>query len=152
MATKLSKMPDPVKVTARVGDVVCLRGDLAFNGGQCCYTPDQLVDGKYIRHTGHGGISLGDLSGDSARSLLSAYDRRVTAAVKREQDALVEAEARRNEAKVAAAFRKGLAELCAQYNASLYYHADACSDWHGITGGYMAFQFGNSPIHHKLED
>jgi len=42
------------------GDVVAIRGDLRRNmNGECAYTPDQLVDGKYVRHTGHGGIWTG---------------------------------------------------------------------------------------------
>lgn len=42
------------------GDVVAIRGDLRKNNnGQCSYTPDQLIDGKYLKHTGHGGIWLG---------------------------------------------------------------------------------------------
>ena len=43
-----------------VGDIVAIRGDKSINNnGQCSYTPDQLVDGKYVRHSGHNGIWLG---------------------------------------------------------------------------------------------
>ncbi len=43
-----------------VGDTVAIRGDLRINiDGRCAYTPDQLIDGKYLRHTGHGGIWFG---------------------------------------------------------------------------------------------
>ncbi len=48
-----------------IGDVVAIRGDLmltTINGpykGRCKYTPDQLIEGKYVKHTGHGGIWLG---------------------------------------------------------------------------------------------
>lgn len=42
------------------GDVVAIRGDKRINNnGQCAYAPDQLIQGKYIRHTGHGGIWTG---------------------------------------------------------------------------------------------
>ena len=44
----------------RVGDVVAIRGDLRINNdGRCAYTADQLVNGKYVRHSGHGGIWTG---------------------------------------------------------------------------------------------
>jgi len=46
----------------KIGDVVAIRGDLRINNnGQCAYTPDQLVDGKYLRHTGHGGLWTGTI-------------------------------------------------------------------------------------------
>lgn len=48
-------------MTFRVGDEVAIRGDLRINRGQCVYTPDQLVDGKYLKHTGHGGIWTGEI-------------------------------------------------------------------------------------------
>ncbi len=48
----------------KIGDTVALRGDKRMNyigNGKyvCAYTDDQLVDGKYVRHTGHGGIWTG---------------------------------------------------------------------------------------------
>ena len=44
----------------QVGDRVAIRGDLRRNmNGQCAYTPGQLVDGKYVKHTGHGGMWTG---------------------------------------------------------------------------------------------
>lgn len=39
-----------------IGDVVAIRGDRRTAGS---YTPDQLVDGKYVRHSGHNGIWTG---------------------------------------------------------------------------------------------
>ena len=37
----------------KVGDVVYIRGDKRINNdGRCAYTPDQLVDGKYIKRHG----------------------------------------------------------------------------------------------------
>lgn len=47
--------------TIEIGDVVAIRGDLQWNHTlNCCkYTPDQMIDGKYLRHTGHGGIWTG---------------------------------------------------------------------------------------------
>lgn len=43
-----------------VGDVVAIRGDLRLDiNGRCQYTPDQLVLGQYVKHTGHGGIWTG---------------------------------------------------------------------------------------------
>lgn len=49
-----------MSVMPKVGDLVAIRGDLRINlDGRCAYTPDQLVDGKYLRHTGHGGIWTG---------------------------------------------------------------------------------------------
>ena len=48
----------------KVGDTVAIRGDLhrvyVGNGVfKCAYFPDQLVDGKYVMHTGHFGIWTG---------------------------------------------------------------------------------------------
>lgn len=47
----------------KVGDVVAIRGDKRMNffGGKwvCAYLPEQLVDGKYVKHTGHGGVWTG---------------------------------------------------------------------------------------------
>jgi hypothetical protein len=47
--------------TIQVGDVVAIRGDrrINYNMNRCAYTPDQLVDGKYVKHTGHGGVWTG---------------------------------------------------------------------------------------------
>lgn len=43
----------------KIGDVVAIRGDVRINtNGQCAYTPDQLVDGKYLKHN-NGGIWTG---------------------------------------------------------------------------------------------
>ena len=47
-------------VDIKIGDVVAIRGDKRVNNnGQCAYTPDQLIDGKYLKHTGSGGIWTG---------------------------------------------------------------------------------------------
>ncbi|HYD60871.1 MAG TPA: hypothetical protein VEC35_10975 [Noviherbaspirillum sp.] len=44
----------------RVGDVVAIRGDLRRTmDGKCQYTADQLVDGKYLKHTRTGEIWTG---------------------------------------------------------------------------------------------
>ena len=57
-------------VDIKVGDVVAIRGDKRINyDGQCAYTDSQLFDGKYVRHTGHGGIWTGvvkKITGDRA--------------------------------------------------------------------------------------
>lgn len=46
-----------------VGDIVAIRGDNRINNnGQCAYDDCQLVDGKYLKHTGHGGIWNGRVS------------------------------------------------------------------------------------------
>lgn len=51
---------EPITEAIRAGDVVAIRGDLRLRkGGSCQYTPDQLVNGKYLKHTGHGGIWTG---------------------------------------------------------------------------------------------
>ena len=44
-----------------IGDLVRIRGDKRWNysTNKCCYTPDQLVDGKYLKHSGHGGVWTG---------------------------------------------------------------------------------------------
>ena len=56
-------------MTIKIGDTVCLRGDLrrsyvsARNPlGQCAYFPEQLVDGKYLRHTGTGEVWTGKVN------------------------------------------------------------------------------------------
>lgn len=49
-------------------------------GGGCQYTPEQLVDGKYVRYTVHGGILTGvvdKVQGDMA--LVAGCWRRVDA-------------------------------------------------------------------------
>lgn len=51
-------------MTIKVGDTVAIRGDKRMNylgRGKwiCAYTPDQLIDGKYLKHTGHGGVWTG---------------------------------------------------------------------------------------------
>jgi hypothetical protein len=55
----------------KVGDLVAIRGDLRRNyHGKCEYLDEQLVDGKYVRHTGHGGIWTGrveEIRGDMAK-------------------------------------------------------------------------------------
>lgn len=60
-----------MKKQLKVGDVVAIRGDLrTIDNGywetgeyhsrkKCAYTPDQLIDGKYLKHTGHGGMWTG---------------------------------------------------------------------------------------------
>lgn len=59
----------------QVGDTVAIRGDKmvsynpAYRKVVCRYLPEQLVDGKYVMHTGHGGIWMGiveKISGDMA--------------------------------------------------------------------------------------
>ena len=60
----------------KVGDLVAIRGDLRINlDGRCAYTPDQLIGGRYLRHTGHGGIWTGTVNkiskdGQEARALV----------------------------------------------------------------------------------
>lgn len=56
----------------QIGDVVAIRGDLRvrMNDGVCLYMSNQLVLGKYLKHTGHGGIWVGiveKVDGDMAR-------------------------------------------------------------------------------------
>lgn len=57
----------------KIGDTVAIRGDLRKQySGQCEYTEEQLVDGKYVRNTKTGGIWLGKItkiavSGDLVR-------------------------------------------------------------------------------------
>lgn len=61
-------------MTIKIGDVVAIRGDRRMNymgNGKfvCAYHDDQLVDGKYVKHTGHGGIWTGvvaNVDGDMA--------------------------------------------------------------------------------------
>jgi hypothetical protein len=37
----------------KIGDLVAIRGDLRVNiKGNCAYTPDQLVDGKFLKRHG----------------------------------------------------------------------------------------------------
>lgn len=54
----------------KVGDLVAIRGDKRLNTeGKCCYLPEQLVRGKWLKHSGHGGIWLGTvrkIQGDMA--------------------------------------------------------------------------------------
>lgn len=54
----------------KVGDVVSIRGDLRKRSdGVCMYTWDQLVEGRYLRHTETGKIWLGvveKIQGDMA--------------------------------------------------------------------------------------
>jgi organic radical activating enzyme len=40
------------KYGIKAGDTIAIRGDLSTHK----YKPEQLVDGKYLRHTGHGGV------------------------------------------------------------------------------------------------
>lgn len=57
-------------MSLQVGDVVAIRGDLRLRmDRECQYTPDQLVDGRYVKHTGHGGVWTGRvdaIKGDEA--------------------------------------------------------------------------------------
>lgn len=75
--------PDMNISPLKVGDLVAIRGDLRINlDGRCAYTPDQLVDGRYLRHTGHGGIWLGivdaiDGAGGETRALVGGGWRRI---------------------------------------------------------------------------
>ncbi len=70
-----------MKTQIKVGDVVAIRGDLRttdngyWENGEyhsrkrCVYLPEQLIDGKYLKHTGHGGIWTGvvkKIDGDMA--------------------------------------------------------------------------------------
>ena len=59
----------------QVGDTVAIRGDKmvgyspTYGKVVCRYLPEQLVDGKYPMHTGHGGIWTGTvkkIDGDMA--------------------------------------------------------------------------------------
>ena len=44
----------------KLGDIVAIRGDKRLQrDGSCMYTPNQLIQGKYVRHTGHDGIWTG---------------------------------------------------------------------------------------------
>lgn len=55
----------------RVGDIVAIRGDLRKKlGGSCQYLPEQLVDGKFLKHTGTGEMWTGRverIQGDLAK-------------------------------------------------------------------------------------
>ncbi len=66
----LNQAVAPSQPVLKVGDTVAIRGDLRLRmDGSCQYTPEQLVDGKYLKHTGHGGIWTGKVSkicGDEA--------------------------------------------------------------------------------------
>jgi hypothetical protein len=59
-----------MKDTIKVGDVVAIRGDRRINNnGQCAYTPDQLFQGKYVKHAYNGEIWTGvvkKIDGDMA--------------------------------------------------------------------------------------
>ena len=48
----------------RVGDTVAIRGDRRWNHGRncCAYTPDQLVDGKYLKHAHTGAVWTGKVT------------------------------------------------------------------------------------------
>lgn len=35
-----------------IGDTVAIRGDRCFSFGKCTYTPDQLIDGKFLKRPG----------------------------------------------------------------------------------------------------
>ncbi len=55
----------------QIGDIVAIRGDLRvrMNNRLCCYLPNQLVLGKYLKHTGNGRIWTGivkKIDGDMA--------------------------------------------------------------------------------------
>lgn len=56
-------LEDKEEYVLKIGDLVKIRGDKRWNYSidKCCYTPDQLVDGKYIKHTGHGGVWTGHI-------------------------------------------------------------------------------------------
>ncbi|WBQ35246.1 hypothetical protein [Pseudomonas phage pPA-3099-2aT.2] len=58
-------------MTIQVGDIVAIRGDIRRRmDGSCMYDPSQLVDGKYLKHTGTGNIWTGRveaIKGDKAR-------------------------------------------------------------------------------------
>ncbi|AGS81705.1 hypothetical protein PAK_P30083 [Pseudomonas phage PAK_P3] len=55
----------------KVGDIVAIRGDLRKkNDGSCQYLPEQLVDGKFLKHAGTGEIWTGQVTrvqGDMAK-------------------------------------------------------------------------------------
>lgn len=43
-----------------IGDIVAIIGAKRINlNSQCAYLPSQLIDGKYLKHTGNGGIWTG---------------------------------------------------------------------------------------------
>jgi hypothetical protein len=48
----------------KIGDLVRIRGDKRWNYSMnvCMYTQSQLVDGKYLKHTGHGGAWTGRIN------------------------------------------------------------------------------------------
>ena len=47
----------------KVGDVVKIRGDKRINNnGQCAYTDDQLIDGKYVKHAHQNKAWSGEIS------------------------------------------------------------------------------------------
>lgn len=66
------QVPDSQSKTPalQVGDTVAIRGDRRLRiDGSCQYLPEQLVDGKYLKHTGHGGVWTGKvqkIQGDEA--------------------------------------------------------------------------------------
>jgi hypothetical protein len=42
------------------GDIVAIRGDKRTNNdGRCSYLNEDMIDGKYLKHIGHGGIWTG---------------------------------------------------------------------------------------------
>ena len=47
----------------KVGDTVAIRGDKCWNYqiNKCSYFPEQLVDGKYLKHTGTGKVWTGKI-------------------------------------------------------------------------------------------
>lgn len=46
----------------KIGDLVAIRGDKRKkHNGECQYLPQQLILGKYLKHTRHGGIWLGKI-------------------------------------------------------------------------------------------
>lgn len=50
--------------TLKVGDTVAIRGDKCWNYqlNKCKYFPEQLVDGKYLKHTGTGKVWTGKIT------------------------------------------------------------------------------------------
>jgi hypothetical protein len=51
-------------MTLKIGDTVAIRGDKCWNYqiDRCRYLPEQLIDGKYIKHTGTGKVWTGKIT------------------------------------------------------------------------------------------
>ena len=46
----------------KIGDLVAIRGDIRRNyKNECVYTPEQLIQGKYLKNTNTGAVWLGTI-------------------------------------------------------------------------------------------